>query len=161
VVELREPAEKTGPTAQRAVKLAVVRAWKGVESETVEVLTASDGAACGYAFVQGGSYLVYASAESDGLRVNSCSRTRSMADAGEDMAVLGMGATPVDPKAPSPTPEPERPKALPARGGCASCAVQSGPSAAAGGLLFATAALGLCLRLRRPQRRAPDRHRHG
>jgi hypothetical protein len=158
VVELREPGpEKTGPAAQRAVKLAVVRAWKGVEGEAVDVLTPSDGAACGYTFVQGRSYLVYASADSDGLRVVSCSRTRPISEANEDLVLLGMGATPVDPRAPSAVPEPDSPKSPPARGGCASCAVQGGPPVGAGGLLFATVAIGLGLRLRRARNRAPRR----
>ena len=158
VVELRDPGpEKTGPAAQRAVKLAVVRAWKGVESEAVDVLTPSEGAACGYTFVQGASYLVYASADSDGLHVLSCSRTRPISEAGEDLALLGMGATPVDPRTPGAVAEPDKPKPAPARGGCASCAVQGGPSAGPGGVLFAIAVVGLGVRLRRAQKRAPAR----
>jgi hypothetical protein len=150
VVELREPEPgKGGPAAERGVKLAVVRAWKGVESEVVDLLTPSDGAACGYKFSQGASYLVYASADSSGLRVISCSRTRPMSEAGEDLGLLGMGATPVDPRTPSAGPEADKPKAAPARGGCASCAVQGRPPAGAGDLLIAIAVIGLGMRLRR------------
>jgi hypothetical protein len=148
VLELREPGpEQTGPTAQRTVKLGVVRAWKGIESETVDVLTPSDGAACGYTFAQGGSYLVYASADSGGLHVISCSRTRPIPEAGEDLALLGMGATPVDPRPPEAVPAADKPKAPPAKGGCASCSAHAGPSPATGGLLLATALVGLGLRL--------------
>jgi len=161
VVELRDgEPEKGGPAADRAVKLAVVRAWKGVESETVDLLTPSDGAACGYNFTRGASYLVYASADSSGLRVVSCSRTRPISEAGEDLRLLGMGATPVDPRMPSADAGADKPKAPPARGGCASCAVQADRPAGAGGLLLAVAVIGLGARLRRAQKRAQLNSRH-
>ena len=51
------------------------------------------GTACGYGFEPAKSYLVYASATDGALSTNLCSRTRPMAQAAEDLAVLGMGAT--------------------------------------------------------------------
>jgi hypothetical protein len=109
------------------VSMLVVRAWKGVEVERVTVLTAGDGAACGYGFRQGESYLVYAYQGGAQPKVSLCSRTRPVAEAGEDLDALGMGVVPVQPV---PTKEEKRafsPDALPGPrpAGCASCAVSS------------------------------------
>jgi len=103
------------------VRFAVTRAWKGAEEEQVEVRTRAHGAACGYRFAEGATYLVYAYGEPDDLRVGLCSRTRPIEDASDDLAELGAGITPVDPNGPpefEPYQEDEEP---PARGGCASC----------------------------------------
>jgi hypothetical protein len=148
------PVEQTGPMAQRRVRLRAVRAWKGVESETVEVMTATESAACGYTFTLHRSYLVYASAADGQLRVTSCSRTRDMAEAGEDLMVLGMGATPVDPKSPAAAARATKTARPPASGGCASCALA--PRAGSNGAWFAIAAAIGILRLGRA-RRAPQR----
>ncbi len=99
VTQIEKILEEGATEAQKIrVTLALVRVWKSLEStESVTVTTNSEPAACGFHFEQGHSYLVYASGEgeSEGLRVNSCSRTRPMADAAEDLAALGGGVTPV------------------------------------------------------------------
>jgi hypothetical protein len=104
--------------------LQVVRAWKGVQNEQLEVSTPMESAACGYDFAQDESYFVYASERDGHLNVNSCSRTRKMSDADEDVRTLGMGATPVDPRA---TPSPAAPTQAqpPAHAGCASCSLEA------------------------------------
>jgi MYXO-CTERM domain-containing protein len=105
------------------VRLKVVQAWKGTESEEVVLGTPANSAMCGYAFAAGQSYLVYASAAEGKLEVSLCSRTQPSAQAGEDMKALGLGATPVDPKAdPHMAPQPAS-REPPARGGCAGCAL--------------------------------------
>jgi hypothetical protein len=120
------PAGDEHALPQLAVKLAVVRAWKGMEQEQVVVTTAGDSAMCGYAFELDKDYLVYAGSSAKGLSVSLCSRTAPVAAADEDLRLLGMGATPVEPRLPKAeadalkTPKPEPP----ARGGCASCTVQ-------------------------------------
>ena len=82
--------------AEREVKLAVVRSWKGLDkNEQVTLRTNAQGSLCGYAFAKGTSYLVYAEHDGGQLSVSACSRTRPMADAGEDLIALGAGATPV------------------------------------------------------------------
>jgi len=109
------------------VTLRVVRIWKGAESEQITVLTASDSAACGYAFEVNKSYLVYAQAndpqgrqtgdepasdtpaqnkskntssakEKEVWTVGLCSRTQPMIEADKDLAKLGLGVVPVNPQ---------------------------------------------------------------
>src|SRR5436190_7000304 len=101
VLEIAEPPPGAeGAAAVIKVRLAVVRSWKGMEQEQVEVTTANNSARCGFAFAADQNYLVYAASAASGLSVSLCSRTRPIDQAGEDLAVIGMGATPVDPKAP-------------------------------------------------------------
>jgi hypothetical protein len=61
--------------------------FRGVEGTTQTVFTASDGAACGYAFKPGERYVVYAYRSKPGepLRTGICSRTRPIAEAAEDL----------------------------------------------------------------------------
>lgn len=95
VISIEEKSQE-GAMPVNQVKLAVVRSWKGLDQEEqVVVITNTQSAACGYTFAKDTSYLVYAR-ESDGhLDVSLCSRTRPIADAAEDLAKLGAGATPV------------------------------------------------------------------
>jgi hypothetical protein len=54
-----------------------------------------------------------------------------MSDADEDVSTLGMGATPVDPRAaPSTTAAPSPPPQAPAHAGCASCTLATRETAA-------------------------------
>lgn len=82
---------------EKVITLAVVRTWKGLErDERIAVYTNAQSAACGYTFAKDTSYLVYArSTEDKKLNVSSCSRTKQLADAAEDLQVLGAGSTPV------------------------------------------------------------------
>lgn len=78
---------------QRAVTLVVASAWKGVDGKTVIVHTPNDGAACGYGFEKGKSYLVYANAVKQGdakvLVTNLCMRTKGLAEAKDEIVELG------------------------------------------------------------------------
>ena len=68
------------------VTLRVNKVWKGAPGEEVKVHTAGSSAACGFPFVQGKTYLVYAvHDEADPMRVSLCSRTALLEDAGEDI----------------------------------------------------------------------------
>jgi MYXO-CTERM domain-containing protein len=72
------------------VTLRVKRMWKGEPSEELKVHTAGSSAACGYSFVKGTTYLVYAVRdEADPLRVSLCSRTAPLDQAKEDLDYLG------------------------------------------------------------------------
>jgi hypothetical protein len=72
------------------ITLRVKQVWKGALQEQVEVHTAGSSAACGYRFVQGTTYLVYAVRDdADPLRVSLCSRTARVEDAQEDLDFLG------------------------------------------------------------------------
>lgn len=122
------------------VHFRVTQAWRGVEHETIDVRTASNSAACGYAFETNVVYLVYAQAGDDGLRTGLCSRTSAMdgETAQSDRQALGSGTIPVDVEDVPPAAAREQP----ARGGCASCATQGAPMTstqawlALGGLAF-------------------------
>jgi hypothetical protein len=83
-------------TGKQRVTLAVVRSWKGLEhDEQIDVFTNGSSAACGYMFEKNTSYLIYAGEHEGKLSVSLCSRTRPLADAAEDLALLGAGSTPV------------------------------------------------------------------
>jgi len=72
------------------VTLRVKQVWKGAVDREIKVHTAGSGAACGYSFAKGQTYLVYAvSDEADPLRVSLCSRTSPIEDAKEDLKFLG------------------------------------------------------------------------
>jgi hypothetical protein len=72
------------------VTLRVGKVWKGDPPAEVKVRTAGSSAACGYPFVEGKTYLVYAvHDEADPLRVSLCSRTALLEDAAEDLEFLG------------------------------------------------------------------------
>jgi len=144
------------PDGQPKVHFQVVRSFKGPSHESTDVHTANNSAACGYAFEQGQSYLVYASDEDGSLFTGLCSRTQPIADASEDLAVLGLGVTPFDPGPGSDqqTP-PSAPAAQPQKGGCASCTIgargthdEHGAQTSARALgAFAVLALGAVLRV--------------
>jgi hypothetical protein len=97
VLDVVDVARDAGTqSAMREVKLAVVRSWKGLDKhEQITLRTSAQSALCGYAFAKGVSYLIYAQQDAGQLSVSACSRTRRMADAGEDLIALGAGATPV------------------------------------------------------------------
>lgn len=86
-----DPGHPGGPHLE--VRIVPSRRWKGADADTVTVRTADNSAACGYAFDPGGEYLVYATGEEGVLRVDLCSRTKPLAQAGEDLAALGAPAS--------------------------------------------------------------------
>jgi hypothetical protein len=149
-LEVQSQAADGTPLERVRVRFRVVRAWKGVTTESIELTTANSSAACGYEFAPGQSYLVYADEENGTLSVSLCSRTQPMSDSGEDLEVLGMGATPVDPKAPpSERVLTEKKPEAPARGGCASCSIgtlSATPPAPIVTALAAALALATCRR---------------
>jgi hypothetical protein len=143
------PVQGEVGTGTKRVTLALVRTWKGLENkESVIVSTSASSASCGYMFEPNTSYLVYASGSEANLEVSGCSRTRAMADASDDLAVLGAGITPVDVKA-QPAP-PAAPTTSPKTGGCGS--VSSSARASASLVLLPVTGLVLGAR-RRKQRR--------
>ncbi len=72
------------------ITLRVNKVWKGEIGAQVQVRTAGSSAACGYSFMKGESYLVYADRdEADPMRVSLCSRTAPVASARDDLDFLG------------------------------------------------------------------------
>jgi hypothetical protein len=61
------------------VTLAVTEVYKGRVSERFVVTTASDGAACGYDFAEGGRYVVLASTYDGRVDTGLCSGNRNLA----------------------------------------------------------------------------------
>jgi hypothetical protein len=72
----------------------VSRVWKGAEEGAIALSTARESASCGYNFVVGEEYLVYANTSETGLTTGLCSRTMPLSSAGEDLAALGEGVIP-------------------------------------------------------------------
>jgi hypothetical protein len=84
------------------VRFKVTKVWKGIEKDTVMVGTMTGCCACGYGFVEGEQYLVYAYGDGrDGLTTSICSRTKKLEAAQEDLAELGDGKVPTRHAAPS------------------------------------------------------------
>lgn len=152
-----EGPEGSGGAEPLVVTLDVVRTWKGADAERVTVRTPASSAACGYAFEQGRSYLVYTHQVDGAEHVSLCSRTQPIEQAEEDLAAMGEGVTPVSPHDPTGTAETPETNPAPAetqtrtyRAGCASCAVGTDRSAAPA--LFTGALLVLATLLRRQRR---------
>ena len=85
------------PEDRTTVEFEVGAVWKGVVHERMYVTTRPDGASCGFTFVEGEEYVVYAhdSAEVDGgYGVYLCSRTALRSQAQADLDALGEGDAP-------------------------------------------------------------------
>lgn len=76
----------------RAATLRLVRPYKGRLPARFTVLTGHGGGDCGFDFQPGVRYLVYAEGGSGGLTTGICSRTRTAAEAREDLAALARRA---------------------------------------------------------------------
>ena len=72
----------------------VSRVWKGPEYKNLVISTAMSSASCGFEFQPGQEYIVYANGGEDSLETGLCTRTRSLADGGEDIQALGDGIVP-------------------------------------------------------------------
>jgi hypothetical protein len=85
--------------APRTVTFSVTEAFSGVEGATAQVSTGLGGGDCGYSFVKGTSYLVYAytfgGGEGRRLGTGICTRTRLAYGATEDLEFLrGLAGSP-------------------------------------------------------------------
>jgi hypothetical protein len=153
VLEIIEPAPGAeGVAAVLKVRLAVVRSWKGMEQEQVEVTTPTNSAKCGFTFAADQNYLIYAASNASGLSVSLCSRTRPIEQADEDVHEIGLGATPVDPRAPESEKVVNSASAQPrpaTKGGCASCSIGHAEHRALPIGAVLTLALAFSLRMRR------------
>ena len=70
------------------VTLAVLTAWKGVSETPVVIGTGYVGGDCGFNFVQGNDYLVYAYDNAGALATNFCLSTAALANAPAQLAFL-------------------------------------------------------------------------
>jgi len=85
----RNPGEP--PFRVLKATFAVGKAWKGVTEPEVVVFTPADCCLCGTTFAIGQSYVVYAYRAKRDVKLwtSVCSRTRDLADAAEDLRLLG------------------------------------------------------------------------
>jgi len=83
-----------------SVEFMVNQSWEGVYSRTVTVLTAMNEAGCGYGFVKGKSYLVYADGKDQYLRVSLCSETQELEYAQYELNLLGNNTLPLNEREP-------------------------------------------------------------
>lgn len=87
--------ELTGDAfSMRLAKFTVTKIWKGERSAVREILTANNSAACGYEFLVGEEYVIYAYAdEQQKLHTNLCMRTRATRFASDDLKYLSSAAS--------------------------------------------------------------------
>lgn len=84
----------------RRATFQVDTVWKGALGREVVIFTGGGGGDCGYDFVPGQEYVVYArqspggSLLPAGLVTGICERTRPVSSAAEDLAALGSGSAP-------------------------------------------------------------------
>ena len=91
-LKLHERPDGTWSTVDPVtVEFEISRVWKGHDYQTTYLTTARSGASCGFTFDEGEEYLVYSH---NAATVSLCSRTRSMAEAEEDLQALGEGSSP-------------------------------------------------------------------
>lgn len=93
VVDMKEPKGLIISSADPVkVTFEVDSSWKGIKGNKVTLTTALWSASCGYEFVEGESYIVYAYARDgdfDKLEASLCSRTKLLTAASEDLKELG------------------------------------------------------------------------
>ncbi|MCG3087725.1 hypothetical protein [Sporosarcina cyprini] len=79
----------------KTVTFQVNEIWKGEETGKIEIRTGLDDGDCGFPFVEGESYLVFATVNEmygkNTLATGICHRTASLADASEELSELGSG----------------------------------------------------------------------
>ncbi len=107
VGRLVEVSEEGGGNmlARRRYQFEVSRYWKGELGKTTTLTSAVSSAACGRSYAQDEEYLIYASVDANGggLVDFLCSRTRTLASADEDLAVLGPGEAIAAPQTTTPS----------------------------------------------------------
>lgn len=90
VTELGAPVRGTReePFPQRRVAFEVVEPFKGLEATagTVELFTGNGGGDCGYPFIVGSIYLVFADESNGRLTASICSNTMPIEKAATDLA---------------------------------------------------------------------------
>jgi hypothetical protein len=97
---MTEPTMFPAPFSRDAIAtLRVAEVWKGPEQRSVRLTTVTPflaGGSCAHHFEEGREYLVYANRRQDSLRVDDCSETKLLSNAGADLAVLRDGEKPQD-----------------------------------------------------------------
>ena len=103
-------AESYSPEDRTTVQFEVSTTWKGAVHEDMYVTTPPTGGSCGFAFIEGEDYIVYAydsHYDDGGYTVGICSRTALLGQARADLDALGEGHAP---QAGTSGPVPEQPR---------------------------------------------------
>lgn len=85
------------PEDRSTIGFEVGTVWKGAIHEVTYITTPPTGGSCGYTFVEGEEYIVYASDShygDDSYTVSICSRTALLSAAQADLDALGEGEAP-------------------------------------------------------------------
>lgn len=102
VLDVSTRRNRSGPRwlLPTRVRVRVTERWKGVGADRVVVVrTGTGGGDCGYRFVPGGEYVIYAWANEDsGLMTGICTRTSQVEHAGEDLRELRALAPAAEPE---------------------------------------------------------------
>jgi hypothetical protein len=75
-------------TNNKQVRFKVAHVYKGKNTPTITITTASDSAMCGYNFETGKDYLVYGTTKNRTHSVSLCSRTTELDQACTDLTYL-------------------------------------------------------------------------
>ena len=97
-------AASVSPEDRTTVGFEVSAVWKGTVHEDMYITTPPTGGSCGFTFIDGEEYIVYADG---GYTVGICSRTALLGQAQADLDALGEGHTPT---AVTGGPAPEQPQ---------------------------------------------------
>ena len=103
-------AASFSPGDHTTIGFNVDTVWKGTVDKNIDLTTPPTGGSCGFAFVEGEEYIVYAyegAEQSENLSVSICSRTALLAEAQADIDALGKG---YDPQGGADAPSPEQPQ---------------------------------------------------
>lgn len=90
-------AKSVTPEDRTTIGFEVSTVWKGAVHETTYITTPPTGGSCGYTFVEGEEYIVYASESNygdDSYTASICSRTALLSAAQADLDALGEGEAP-------------------------------------------------------------------
>jgi hypothetical protein len=100
VLKVKEQRSMDGSMTKAAL-FEVSEIWKGRSESQIIIHTGSSGADCGYHFEEDKEYLVYANpstmyGDKELLVTIICDRTKVLAQAQEDLAILGEGKAPTE-----------------------------------------------------------------
>ena len=90
-------AAPVSPDDRTTVGFEVSAVWKGTVHKEMSITTPPTGGSCGFSFVEGDEYIVYAYDSpygDDGYTVGICSRTALLSQAQTDLDELGEGRAP-------------------------------------------------------------------
>lgn len=94
IVDIKEKLSLKGYTT-KSVLFEVTNTWKGVEQSQIIITTGQGGGDCGYNFIKGEEYLVYANESimygAKSLVSTMCNRTGVLSSSQEDLEILGEG----------------------------------------------------------------------